>query len=1061
MKRQAAAFLTAICCLLASQVYALGLGTLSLESSLNQPLRARIEIVDLGGVSPSDIVVQMASQQEFQRFNLERTNFLAGVSFEIERTSAGVFVVLTSSQAVREPYLSFILDTRWPSGRILSEHTVLLDLPVFSDGRSVAEPINQPVSPAVEPQQGVVERQAAVTPDGQAAPAAVEPAVSQAEPQPESVPASSAIAARTAPVVSEAPARAGTVEIQESDTLWEIAMRVRPNEAVSIQQTMLAIQRMNPEAFADGNINRMQAGATLQIPDLSDIQSINQQQAVSEVSRQNQQADLAVQPLTAPASGPSSQAASSRQGQLRVLTAEDAEPAGAGASATLQAENAELDAQIRALENQLALQEEEVDRVLVEQAELVSRLSDLDAQIASAMEIIRLQDQQLAQLQQQLAESAAQAAVEPPAIEAPAAAPLVTQAQPAQVTPPSLLDSVLRILSSSTMVLVIVAVLVVLLTVLLLVRRNLAATAEGLQQDFGDDLEREDIDGVLPSGNDLSRTTADSTGWGDNEDDGALDGGEPPTVTALNPAAPLAAGMAATAISVADRVEVQTADETDKTGITRDSLADWDAEIEVDEAADDAITGFGDEEFAGLAEESAADVSDEPLSDEALSDDQVGDEASADVLDFELDAELGQSGQDSDDLEVLDFDIDDFLDDEEDGQAAAAADDSTAPGQPGDTIGTVGAAAASVAASDHDDHGVDFELETDLAEAPSAASPVATDDITDHGEGIEFTPGVTPASASDEEADNEPAEAMAAGETLDSADDDQIETLDFDLGQAGLDSAGSGEVDEEIADAGTEIDTLDFELNDVASVGPSDITVDQHPTESADFAAVDFELSSEVASDAPAAEQLAEPVESVDFELEEDLDTDISFAEEESSAVADTSGIAIDFEPDSDSADAAPDIEIEFDEGDEEPLADQEIPAFDASHKETTGFGPAPPAANEDESATGEPRRATAGYTTATGKLAEGQNSTGSGSATELGALDFFSADKDAALEGDVDELDFLSDDDEAATKLDLAYAYQKMGDVDGAKEILEEVINEGNDAQVNEARNLMEALRK
>lgn len=1059
MTRQAAAFLTAVCCLLASQVYALGLGTLSLESSLNQPLRARIEIVDLGGVSPSDIVVQMASQQEFQRFNLERTNFLAGVSFEIERTSAGVFVVLTSSQAVREPYLSFIVDTRWPSGRILSEHTVLLDLPVFSDGQSAAEPINQPVSPAVEPQQGVVERQAVVAPDGQTAPAATEPAVSQAaEPQPESAPAASSIAARTAPVVSEAPARAGTVQIQESDTLWEIAMRVRPNQTVSIQQTMLAIQRMNPEAFANGNINRMQAGATLQIPDLSDIQSINQQQAVSEVSRQNQQADLAVQPLTAPSSGPSSQAASSRQGQLRVLTAEDAEPAGAGASATLQAENAELDAQIRALENQLALREEEVDRVLVEQAELVSRLSDLDAQIAAAVEIIRLQDQQLAQLQQLLAESAAEAAVEPSAVEVPAVAPQLTQAQPAQVTPPSFLDSVLRILSSSTMVLVIVAVLVVLLTVLLLVRRNLAATAEGLQQDFGDDLEREDIDSVLPSGSDLSRTETDAFGWDDSEDDEGLAGDESQTVTVLDPAAPLAAGMAATAISVADREETGAAAESDKTGITRDSLADWDAEIEVDEAADVAITGFGDEEFAGLAEEAAAHNADEEFSDEPVSDHKEGDEASADVLDFELDAELGQSGQDSDDLEVLDFDIDDFLDDEDDGQAAAAADDRTAAGQPGGSIGTVQVEAAS----DEDDHGVDFELETDLAEEPSATSSVATEDITDHGEGIEFTPGVTPASASDEEADNGSAETMAAGETPDSAGDDPIETLDFDLGKAEFDSAGSGEVDEEIADTGTEIDTLDFELNDVASIGHSDTTADQHQPENTDFAAVDFELGSEVAADAPAAEQVTEQVESVDFELEADLDTDISFDDEEDSAVADTSGIAIDFELDSDSADAAPDIEIEFDESYEESLADQEIPALDASHKETTGFGPAAPAANEDEAANIEPRQATAnaGYTAAAGTLAEEQSSPGTGSATELGALDFFSADKDAALEGD-DEFDFLSDDDEAATKLDLAYAYQKMGDVDGAREILEEVINEGNDAQVNEARNLMEALRK
>ncbi len=350
MMRKAAAVLTAICCLVANQVLALGLGSLTLESSLNQPLRARIQVVDLGGVSPADISVQMASQQDFQRFDLERSNFLVNVNFEIERTAEGVFVVLSSSQAVREPYLSFILDTRWPSGRILSEHTVLLDLPVFSDGRSVAEPINQPVSPSAEPQQGVVERQAAAAGAGQSA-ARVE------EPEPESQPEATGAVARSEQVISEAPVLPDNLEIQESDTLWEIALRVRPDNSVSIQQTMLAIQRLNPEAFVGGNINRLQAGATLQIPDLSDIQSINQQQAVSEVSRQNQQADLNVEPLTAPGTGPRSLAESSQQGQLRVLTAEDAEPAGIGGSDAVAAENEELDARIAALETRLALQE--------------------------------------------------------------------------------------------------------------------------------------------------------------------------------------------------------------------------------------------------------------------------------------------------------------------------------------------------------------------------------------------------------------------------------------------------------------------------------------------------------------------------------------------------------------------------------------------------------------------------------------------------------------------------------------------------------------------------------
>ena len=60
----------------------------------------------------------------------------------------------------------------------------------------------------------------------------------------------------------------------------------------------------------------------------------------------------------------------------------------------------------------------------------------------------------------------------------------------------------------------------------------------------------------------------------------------------------------------------------------------------------------------------------------------------------------------------------------------------------------------------------------------------------------------------------------------------------------------------------------------------------------------------------------------------------------------------------------------------------------------------------------------------------------------------------------DVDRaLSALSDDDETATKLELAYAYQKMGDREGATEILQEVIKEGSEEQAEEASKLLGSL--
>jgi pilus assembly protein FimV len=53
-------------------------------------------------------------------------------------------------------------------------------------------------------------------------------------------------------------------------------------------------------------------------------------------------------------------------------------------------------------------------------------------------------------------------------------------------------------------------------------------------------------------------------------------------------------------------------------------------------------------------------------------------------------------------------------------------------------------------------------------------------------------------------------------------------------------------------------------------------------------------------------------------------------------------------------------------------------------------------------------------------------------------------------------ELDFMADADEVATKLDLARAYMDMGDNEGARDILAEVAHEGNEAQRQEAVDLL-----
>ncbi len=511
----------------------------------------------------------MASTADFERFNVQRESFLSNIRFSVESTANGNVVILTSSQIVREPYLSFILDTRWPNGRLLSEHTILLDLPVFNDQQSTAE-VRQPISPILQaPRAGqpaasaepFVEAQTApvtVTPSSTNSAANLQPEVIAAEPErtetaiPEEVaeqvaaaepiaveevaepepavaedqvvvvdepveevieevaeeeavggvveeelieevveeePAADiveeeSVVAQSEPEVEEAIEAAEepqapevlepeTLETDGSDTLSSIAMRVRPDDSVSMQQTMLAIQELNPDAFASGNINQLRSGQVLRIPNLAEIQAIDPRDAAAEVTRQNTDfAEAGVQPLAAPTNVEPAQD-DQPQGQLSVVSSDDAIDASGGAAELADAETEALDQRIVELEAQLAQRQEEADRARVEREELDSRMAELEAQIAAAQEIIRLQDIQLAQLQESLAAAAAEAQLlaDQQAIQDAAAA---EAAQPVD-SPSSVFDDVLRILTGNSIFMISGVALAVLLLVVLMLRRNRAA----------------------------------------------------------------------------------------------------------------------------------------------------------------------------------------------------------------------------------------------------------------------------------------------------------------------------------------------------------------------------------------------------------------------------------------------------------------------------------------------------------------------------------------------------------------------------------------------------------
>lgn len=62
--------------------------------------------------------------------------------------------------------------------------------------------------------------------------------------------------------------------VQQNESLWHVAKSIRPDERFSVAQVMLAIHKLNPHAFSNGDIRHLNAGASIKIPESDDISSI-------------------------------------------------------------------------------------------------------------------------------------------------------------------------------------------------------------------------------------------------------------------------------------------------------------------------------------------------------------------------------------------------------------------------------------------------------------------------------------------------------------------------------------------------------------------------------------------------------------------------------------------------------------------------------------------------------------------------------------------------------------------------------------------------------------------
>ncbi|MBB1087469.1 LysM peptidoglycan-binding domain-containing protein [Lysobacter sp. SG-8] len=413
--------------------FALGLGEIVVRSRIDQPLLAEIPIISSDPAELEQLQARLASPDTFRRVGLEPpAGLVSDLRFMVALDDAGNPVIrVTSAQPVDTAMLTFLVEVDWGQGRLVREYSALLDAP-----RTVSSPVQPAIDAPVVSQPNLIEREvlpsepspetalttgAEQVPDDLASEDAPADAGLPAEPTAEEgqVPAAPA-PAPARPARPVAVIAGDEYRVERGDTLSDVATRVRGVRGLSMNQTMVALLQANPDAFIDGNVHRLKAGAVLRVPGVDEVFTIEAAEAnaiVREQTRQWRQGRMAV-PQPAAVDGGERAPLAEGGGQTAGGAVADArlEIVPPGANETAQAGNqsgASAGGEGDMLRQEMQTREELAARD-AEITEMKARLSELEDLQQKQAQLIELKDSELAAAQQQLAANAATGQAEAP-----------------------------------------------------------------------------------------------------------------------------------------------------------------------------------------------------------------------------------------------------------------------------------------------------------------------------------------------------------------------------------------------------------------------------------------------------------------------------------------------------------------------------------------------------------------------------------------------------------------------------------------------------------------------
>lgn len=415
---------------------AAGFGKMTVLSNLGQPLSAEIDLVSVQPEEVQNLAVRLAPPDSFQERGVDYNSYLRSFRFQVARRDSGQYYIrVSSSQAINEPFVDFLVEMTWTGGRIVRQYTDVLDPADYAaTSGSKTAVVNVPQGEARTPRSSP---SAQALPDEGGRPSAVRQKRSRKAPSAAAVekPAAASVKATTAPA-DTAGNEADTHRVRRGENLGQIAGRYKPG-GVSLDQMLYGLYKSNSEAFVNQNINRLKSGAILRIPAKQEVAAVSSDQAANEIKAHASDWNAYKQGVAASVEKTPLKTATQQNSSTGKITAkaeDKASPAATGPRDVVKLSKGEAgkaatpsaaaQQRIRNLEEESAARE----RALKEANE---RVALLEKNVNDMQRLLELKSKAAADLQKQ-SEGKTKTATVPPAVVKPA---VTAPAKPAVVPP--------------------------------------------------------------------------------------------------------------------------------------------------------------------------------------------------------------------------------------------------------------------------------------------------------------------------------------------------------------------------------------------------------------------------------------------------------------------------------------------------------------------------------------------------------------------------------------------------------------------------------------------------